>query len=143
MTRFGDFFNFGGKFLRPFATINLPKSSTLLGNFCYGLKIYHFSGDIILGNFYRHLAIFIWSHWATTATAKRRIWKKNSEKFSQLRDDHFCFCCSTLTRIRRLLVGKKRKSYFCASKLNKERERERGGGKKTEKSVLVIFDMQQ
>ena len=35
---------------------------TFLGNFCKGVKIYHFYSEIILGNFYRHLAIFIWSH---------------------------------------------------------------------------------
>ena len=40
--------------------MNLPKSLTFLGNFCKGVKIYHFT---YLGNFYRHLAIFIWSHW--------------------------------------------------------------------------------
>ena len=43
------------KFLKPLATINLPKSATFLGNFCKGVKILHFS---FLGNFYRHLAIF-------------------------------------------------------------------------------------
>ena len=44
-------------FLKPLATINIPKSPTFLGNFCKGLKIYHFSREIIL-HFYRHLAIF-------------------------------------------------------------------------------------
>ena len=29
-----------------------------LGIFCKGVKIYHFSIEIILGNLYRHLAIF-------------------------------------------------------------------------------------
>ena len=32
-----------GNFLKPLATINLPKSSTFLGNVCEGVKIYHFS----------------------------------------------------------------------------------------------------
>ena len=53
LTRLGDFLHFG----QPF------KSHTLLGNFCKGVKIIHFSRGIILGNLYRHLAIFIWSHW--------------------------------------------------------------------------------
>ena len=44
---------------KPVATIILPKLFTLLGNFCKGVKIIHFSSD----NFYRHLTIFIWSHW--------------------------------------------------------------------------------
>ena len=34
---------------------NLPK---FLGNFCKGVKIYHFLVKSFLGNFYRHLAIF-------------------------------------------------------------------------------------
>ena len=42
---------------------NLPKSPTFLGNFCKGVKILNFSSEIILGTFYRHLAILIWSHW--------------------------------------------------------------------------------
>ena len=44
-----------GKFL---ATINLPKYPTFLGNFCKGVKIYHFFVKSFLGNFYRLLAIF-------------------------------------------------------------------------------------
>ena len=47
-----------GNFLKPFTRINLPKYPTFLGNFCKGAKTYHFSSEIILGNFYRHLAIF-------------------------------------------------------------------------------------
>ena len=44
---------------KPLATINLPKSPTFLANFCKGVKIYYFSTEIILGNFYRHLAFFL------------------------------------------------------------------------------------
>ena len=51
-----------GNFLKPLAAINLPKSPTFLGNFCKGVKIYHFLVKSILCNFYRHLAIFFWSH---------------------------------------------------------------------------------
>ena len=36
------------EFLKPLAAINLPKSPTFLGNFCKGVKIYHFSSEIIL-----------------------------------------------------------------------------------------------
>ena len=57
VTRLGDLLDFGQR-LKPLATIDLPKFSTFLGNFCKGVKIYHFSSEIILGNFYRHLAIF-------------------------------------------------------------------------------------
>ena len=34
---------------KPLATINLPKSPSLLGNFCKSVKIYHFSSEIIFG----------------------------------------------------------------------------------------------
>ena len=61
VTILGDLLHFG-QVLKPLATINLPKSSTFLGNFCKGVKIYHFLVKSVLGNFYRHLAIFFWSH---------------------------------------------------------------------------------
>ena len=56
MTRLDDFLHFGllfctlGYFLTPLATINLPKSPTFLGNFCKGVKIYHFYSEIIFGH---------------------------------------------------------------------------------------------
>ena len=37
------------QFLKPLATINLPKSPTFLGTFCKGVKIYHLSSEIIFG----------------------------------------------------------------------------------------------
>ena len=46
VTRFGDFLH---DFLKPLATIILLKSPTVLGNFCKGVKIYHFSSEIIFG----------------------------------------------------------------------------------------------
>ena len=38
-----------GNFLKPLATINLSKSPTFLGIFCKGVKIDHFSSEIIFG----------------------------------------------------------------------------------------------
>ena len=38
-----------GHSLKPLAAINLPKSPTFLGIFCKGVKIYHFSSEIIFG----------------------------------------------------------------------------------------------
>ena len=61
VTTLGDLLHFG-QFLKHLATIKLPKSPTFLGNFCKGVKIYHFSCEIILGNFIRHLVISFWSH---------------------------------------------------------------------------------
>ena len=48
VTRLDDFLYFG-QLLKPLETINWPNSSTFLGNFCKGVKIYHFSGEIIFG----------------------------------------------------------------------------------------------
>ena len=38
-----------GNFLKPLDSINLPKSPTVLGNFCVGVKIFNFSSEIIFG----------------------------------------------------------------------------------------------
>ena len=46
VTRLGDLLDFG-QVLKPLVTINLPKSPTFLCNFCKGIKIYHFSSEII------------------------------------------------------------------------------------------------
>ena len=51
VTRLGDLLDF----LKPLATIYLPKSPTFLGNFYEDVKIYHFSCKIIFGQL---LAIF-------------------------------------------------------------------------------------
>ena len=48
VTRLADLLNFGQLF-KALATINLPKSPAFLGNFCKGVKIYHFSSEIIFG----------------------------------------------------------------------------------------------
>ena len=47
VTRSGIYWTLG-KFLKPLATINLPKSPLfLLGNFCKGVKIFHFLATFI------------------------------------------------------------------------------------------------
>ena len=38
-----------GNFLKPLATINLSQSPKFLGNLCKGVKMYHFSSEIIFG----------------------------------------------------------------------------------------------
>ena len=47
-----------GNFLKPLSTINLPKSSTFLGNFCKGVKIFHFISEIIFGQLLLTLQFF-------------------------------------------------------------------------------------
>ena len=53
-------------FSKPLATINLPKSSTVLGIFVKVSKSIIFLMKSFLGNFNRHLVIFFWSHWLDT-----------------------------------------------------------------------------
>ena len=62
VTRLGELMHFWKLFKRV-ATIILPKLPTFLGNLSEGVKIFHFSSESFLGNFYRHLVIFYWSHW--------------------------------------------------------------------------------
>ena len=57
VTRLGDLLDFG-----QVLKTNLPKSLTFLGNFCEGVKAIIFLLKSFLGNFYRHLANFFWSH---------------------------------------------------------------------------------
>ena len=74
VTRLGYFWTWCN-FSKPLATINLPKYPTFLGNFCKGVKIYHFSSEIIFGQLYRHLAIF--SSLTVGVTHKSEIHLKN------------------------------------------------------------------
>ena len=48
VTRLSDLLD-SGQVLKPVGTINLPKSLTFLGDLCKGVKIYHFSIEIIFG----------------------------------------------------------------------------------------------
>ena len=57
VTRYGKLFDLGN-FLKPLATINLPKSPTFLGIFVKVSKSIIFLVKSFLGNFYRHLAFF-------------------------------------------------------------------------------------
>ena len=56
---------FGGPQFEPNvneAVVCLDYFARLACRQCEGVEIYHFSSEIILGNFYRHVAIFFWSH---------------------------------------------------------------------------------
>ena len=48
VTRFGYLLDFG-QLLKPLAIINLSKTPTFLGNYCKGVKMYHFSSETIFG----------------------------------------------------------------------------------------------
>ena len=51
-----------GNFLKPLTTINLSKSPTFLSIFCKGVKIYHFSSEIIFRQLLYTFGNFFWSH---------------------------------------------------------------------------------
>ena len=53
-----------GNFLKPLATINLPKSSIFLGIFGEGIKIYHFYSEIIFGQLFLDIWRFFSGHTA-------------------------------------------------------------------------------
>ena len=61
VTRLGDLLHFGQLFQACGSTY-FGQIAHIFGNFCKGVKIFHFSNGFILGNFYRHLATFYWSH---------------------------------------------------------------------------------
>ena len=50
VTRFGDFLDFGQLF-KAFDNNYFAQISHFLGNFCKGVTIYHFSSEIIFGQF--------------------------------------------------------------------------------------------
>ena len=52
VTRLGNLLDFGRNFSKPVATIVFPKLTTLLGNFCKGVKMFHFLVKSFLGNFH-------------------------------------------------------------------------------------------
>ena len=61
-----------GRFIARWATFQsqwqqlfYPNCPHLYEIFWKGVKIFHFSSEIILGHFYRHLATFFWSQWSS------------------------------------------------------------------------------
>ena len=71
----GRFFGFWATFQRLWQQLfcpNLPHSWAI---FVKVSKSLIFLVKSFLGNFYRHLAIFIWSHWSTTVFCKGRRMK--------------------------------------------------------------------
>ena len=78
-----------GNFLKPLATINLPKSPIFLGNFCKGVKIYHVSREIILWQLLQTFGDFLWSHCyqlpprvSLARKHDRKLWGKTSRQES-------------------------------------------------------------
>ena len=112
----GDFCTLGN-FLKPLAAFNLPKSPTILGNFCNGVKIYDFSSEIPFRQLYRHLAIFFWSHGsAVTMVAIRKILRGGSPGLVVMGRDSNSKGCGFESR-HRLLDGHFF-TYFCCKNCN-------------------------
>ena len=63
-----------GNFLKPLATINLPKSLTFLGNFYKVAKMYDFSCEIIFGQFLWTFGYFFSGHTEIQSTNFITIW---------------------------------------------------------------------
>ena len=63
----GDLLDFGQLF-KALGNNKFAQISHILRQFLKGVKIYHFMVKSLLGNFYRHLAIFFWSHCSAYAT---------------------------------------------------------------------------
>ena len=57
----GDLLDFG-KLFKAFGSNLFTQISTFLGNFCKGVKIYHFSSKIIFGQLLQTFGDFFWSH---------------------------------------------------------------------------------
>ena len=62
-----------GNFLKPLAPINLLKSPTFLGNYCKGVKIYHFSCELIFGQLVIEFWQFFTGH--TDLPSTKRLFK--------------------------------------------------------------------
>ena len=62
-----------GNFLKPLATINLPKSPTFLCNFCKGVEIFEFSSEIIFRQLLQTFGDFFSGHTACSVVCG---WKK-------------------------------------------------------------------
>ena len=65
-------------------TINLPKSPTFLGNFCKGVKIFHFSSEILFGQLSSKFGNFFLSHWCQPLTVLIKILLKFKQRKLQL-----------------------------------------------------------
>ena len=84
-----------GHFLNPLAAINLPKSTTLLDNFCKGVQIYHFSSEIIFGQLFD-----IWRFFSGNTEGERRMKVANNK--SRLNQKWLPFCNDRATLINNL-----------------------------------------
>ena len=62
MTRLGHLLHFGQLF-KACGNNYFAQIAHILGNFCEGFKIFHFSSGIIFGQLLQSFGDFYWSHW--------------------------------------------------------------------------------
>ena len=67
VVRLGNLQDYFGQLLKPLTTIIFPKTSTVIGNFGKGIKIFNFSIEIIFGQLLKTFGDFFWSHWMQAA----------------------------------------------------------------------------
>ena len=84
----GRFIILSATFQSPWQQLFCPNCQHILGNFCKGDKIFYFTRKILLGNFYKHLTTFYWSHCFLPIFKQTdrdwfqrlREWKKEAER---------------------------------------------------------------
>ena len=115
MTRFGDLLHFV-KLFKACGNSYFDQIAThIFGNFCKGVKIFLFACEIILGNFYRHLATIYWSRcWGShqwwfqlNFPLKRSGSSSASKPFerSTIRGGHLRATTSQISDSRKIKVG--------------------------------------
>ena len=73
-------------FLKPLAAINLPKSPTFWDNFCKGVKVYHFSSEIIIGQLLSTIGDFFLVTLAITNIILQQ------QSYACSKDSSYCAC---------------------------------------------------
>ena len=68
--------------------INWTLGTTFLANWREGVKIYHFSSEIIFGQLLETFGDFFWSHWATGSSVKRPPTKTTNGIYQSKKGQH-------------------------------------------------------
>ena len=71
VTRLGALLHFGQLF-KAYGNNYFTQIIHMFIQFLKGFKNFHFSSEIIFGNFYRHWATFYWSHWSQLGNSSFR-----------------------------------------------------------------------
>ena len=98
VTRFGDLLDLRQLFKAFLTTIKLPQSPPFLGNICKGVKIIHFSSEIIFGQLLKTFGDFFWSHCLLlNCFSVTRCWNPKKPNKKCPKSSHTSFYCEQLT----------------------------------------------